>query len=208
MRRATAALLGGGTVAFGVAATVAPGLVGGVRFSGLLIVGVWVGTLVLLALTLVDQIGTVREWGTPLPRAGERPAYPTPGDELAAEVAQLGPGERDMRGRDAVRARLRRVAVRAVAHAERVDEERAREYVATGEWTDDESAERLFVAENGPASHERVEPNFEEQVERAAAAIARLTARSDGAWPRRRPSEDGPVEAEDAADGTEREVGA
>ncbi|WP_123537370.1 DUF7269 family protein [Halosimplex salinum] len=170
--------VGFGAVAVGVALTLRPGLVR-FDFATLLTLGIWAVALVGGALAAFERLGSERTTGGGLPRAGERPDYDVPGDDLAAAVGAVGVGERDAAERDRIRERLRDAAVDALDRYEGVPPAEAEQRLVDGSWTGDSEAAALFTdVDDSP--HEGVESGFDRRAERAAAAVARLRDGTDG----------------------------
>lgn len=158
-------------VATGLVLTLAPGLVA-VDLATALSVVVWLVALGGAAIAVYGRFDAPDAVETALPRAGDRPAYGVPGDDLAARVASLGAGERDAAARDRVRERVRETAVAALERFEGASPEAtAAHRLADGTWTDDKRAASLF-AEGGSSGREGVERGFADRFDRAADALA------------------------------------
>lgn len=174
-------LLGLGLTAVvgGIALTLRPGLIQ-FDFATLLTLGIWGVALIGVALAVLERIDSNEESAGALPRAGERPSYDVPGDDLAQAVGAVGAGSQAAHERDQIRARLRRSAEDALKRFEAIDPDAAASRVEEGSWTDDPEAYALFAAENSGV-HESVEPDFDHHAERAAAAVARIRQRAESA---------------------------
>ncbi|ELZ25460.1 hypothetical protein C475_10529 [Halosimplex carlsbadense 2-9-1] len=170
--------MGLAAVAAGVVLTFRPGLVA-FDWATLATLGVWVVALAGVAVAAFERFESDDAPSGGLPQVGERPDYGVPGDDLAAAVAEVGAGERDVADRDRVRERLQVAAVDALERFAGDAPEAAERRVADGSWTDDPDAAALF-ADGDDAHHEGVEPDFDRRAERAAAAVARLRDGSDG----------------------------
>jgi len=162
-------------VAGGLTLTLAPGLVSFDLATALTVV-VWLGALGGAALAVYGRFDAPDAVESALPRAGERPAYGVPGDDLAATVDSLGAGERDAAARDRVRKRVRETAIAALERFEVgvPAAATAADRLADGSWTGDERAASLFAADDRPPGREGVETGFTERFERAADALAGL----------------------------------
>jgi len=177
-RRRRRALLAFGAVAVaaGIALTLRPGLVT-FDWATLVTLGVWVVALVGVAIAAVERFDGDGAPTGGLPRAGERPDYDVPGDDLAAAVAGVGASERDAPERDRIRERLRTTVTAALERFAGDTPDEAERRLADGSWTDDPEAVALFAGDG--ALHDRVDPDFDHRAERAAAAVARLRERGD-----------------------------
>lgn len=175
-RRDVLLAFGAIAVLCGVVFTLRPGLV---RFDAAtaLTLGIWVVALVGVAVAALDRADGRGDDAGALPRAGERPAYDAPGDDIAAAVDAAGAGERDAAERDRIRRRLRTSAVAALVRFAGVSPDAAERRVSDGSWTDDAEAAALFADDRDERVHEGVEPNFDGRARRAAGAIARLRER-------------------------------
>lgn len=107
------------------------------------------GVLLLGVLALVQAGRSLRDrWRTPiegaeLPEPETRHETDWPGDDFDERVAALArrPGRRWYdTGHERLRQRLQAAAVQATAHRWRLTDDRARERVAAGAWTDDPAA--------------------------------------------------------------------
>lgn len=128
-----------------------------------------------------------------LPTPESRPGYPTPGQDLATLLSEVGlVGRRHVaegdgsdggvvapRGR--LRARLRTLAVELLARTEGTPHETAAERLSDGSWTDDDVAAAFFAGERPPPlARWTYLPGFRTElpvVRRARHAVAALAAR-------------------------------
>ncbi|MFC7142418.1 hypothetical protein ACFQMA_21590 [Halosimplex aquaticum] len=172
-RRGGLLAVGLAAVVAGVALTLRPGLVS-FDFATLLTLGIWAVALVGVALAAVQRFDGEDDSTGALPRAGERPDYAVPGDDLAAAVGAVGASERDAAERDRIRERLRATAVEALERFEGDSPAEADARLAEGAWTGDPDAAALFADDGDAGIHADVDPDFDRRAERAAAAIARL----------------------------------
>ncbi|WP_436923880.1 DUF7269 family protein [Halosimplex amylolyticum] len=171
-RRTLLLALGAVAVVAGVALTLRPGLVS-FDFATVLTLGIWAVALVGVGLAAFERFDGEDDATGALPRAGERPDYDVPGDDLAAAVGTVGASERDAAERDRIRRRLRTAAIDALDRFEGEPPAEAETRLAEGTWTGDPDAAALF-ADGDDSVHAGVEPAFDRHAERAAAAIARL----------------------------------
>ncbi|WP_415382577.1 hypothetical protein [Halosimplex sp. TS25] len=172
-RRRGLLALGFVAVVAGVTLTLRPGLVS-FDFATLLTLGIWAVALVGVGLAAVERFDSEDDSTGALPRAGERPDYAVPGDDLAAAVGSVGASERDAAERDRIRERLRATAVAALERFEGHSPAEAETRLAEGTWTEDPDAAALFAEEGDDSAHAGVDPEFDRRAERAAAAISRL----------------------------------
>ena len=173
-------LLGVGLVAVlsGVALTLRPGLVQ-FDFATLLTLGIWAVALLGVGVAAFGRFEREDEPTGALPRAGARPDYDVPGDDLAAAVETVGASERDAPERDRIRERLRTAAVDALGRFGNCRPTEAEERLEDGTWTDDPEAATLFDPETRGSVRAGVEPDFDRQAERTAASIARVRDRHE-----------------------------
>lgn len=171
--------LGLAAVVGGIALTLRPGLIQ-FDFAALLTLGIWGVALVGVALAVFERLDGDEESAGALPRAGERPSYAVPGDDLAQAVGTVGAGAQAAHERDQIRARLRESAVETLKRFEAIDPDAAASRVEEGSWTDGPDARALF-ADDDSGVHEGVEPDFDHHAERAAAAVARIRQRAESA---------------------------
>jgi len=175
-------LLGVGLVAVlgGVALTLRPGLVQ-FEFATLLTLGVWAVALLGVGIAAFERFERDGEPTGVLPRAGARPDYDVPGDDLAAAVETVGASERDAPERERIRDRLRTAAVDALDRFGDCSTTEAEDRLDDGTWTDDPTAAAFFGSETSDSVREGVDPDFDRDAERTAAAIARLRGHHDTA---------------------------
>jgi hypothetical protein len=168
-------LLGVGLVAVlcGVALTLRPGLVQ-FELATLLTLGVWAVALLGVGLAAFERFERDDEQTGALPKAGARPDYAVPGDDLAAAVETVGASERDALERERIHDRLRTAAVDALDRFGDCPPTEAEDRLDDGTWTDDPEAAAFFGSETNDAAHEGIDPDFDRDAERATAAIARL----------------------------------
>jgi len=159
-------------VAVGLALTLAPGLVSFDLATALSVV-VWLVALGGAAVAVYGRFDAPDAVESALPRAGERPTYGVPGDDLAATVATAGAGERDATARDQIRDRVRETAVATLERFQGASPRAAGTRIDDGTWTDDERAASLFT-DDRRSGREGVETDFADRVERAADALAGL----------------------------------
>ena len=76
--------------AVGAAFTLRPGLVPDLPLTTLFVLGVWAVGLAGAGLAVLGRLTDRGPETGRLPTAGERPAYPVPGDDLAARTAAVG----------------------------------------------------------------------------------------------------------------------
>ncbi|WP_459195112.1 DUF7269 family protein [Halosimplex sp. J119] len=176
-RRRGLLALGFVAVVGGIALTFRPDLVR-FDFAMVLSLAIWAVALVGVGLAAFERLDSDDEPIGALPRAGERPAYDVPGDDLADAVGAVGASERDAAERDRIRERLRAATVDALTRYEGVSRAAAEAKLDEGTWTEDPDATALF-AEDDDSVHSGVEAEFDRRAERAAAAVARLGADDD-----------------------------
>lgn len=162
--------------AVGGALTLRPSLVSGGWLPSVLAVAVWGVALAAAAAVALGRLASDADDDGGLPAASERVACPVPGDDVGQRVAAVGASERDAAERDAIRERVRRVAVATLVSRQDCSPAVARQRVADGTWTDDPEARRLFDPDT---RHEGVERAFDGRFASAVDAVVALGSEDD-----------------------------
>ena len=175
--------LGAAVVIAGLAVMIAPDLARGVALGPNLLTAVAL-LAVLGAVAAVYERVTTGTQEVDLPTPERRRPFPTPGDGFDRRLAALGPrNQRSVRETREIRDRLDELAI-AVLVRDGDSEDRARERLAEGTWTDDPYAAAFFAEARASdiALEDRLraafsaEPSSKRRARHAVDALARIAS--------------------------------
>lgn len=175
--------LGAAFVLGGLAVMVAPGLASGFGLGSDLLTAVAMLAGLGGVAAIYERVTADHETIDP-PTPERRRPFPTPGDEFDRRLAALGPrNRRSVRESRQIRDRLDELAI-AVLVRDGDSEDRARERLAAGTWTDDPYAAAFFAeasASDVPLEDRlraafSAEPNSKRRARHAVDALARIAS--------------------------------